>query len=169
MKENSLENLNEMISKQKKIINESKSMINSINNAQDSHTKNMLSSHIGSLKDSLKKTNEEIEKNLDSISLTKPLNKKEEPKINLSKEKKISVKKIKMGDDISQLEKQVLKRLRKKEKKVTETKLKKPSKYIQTANKFFSNISRELVKRKEFSGIENDLSRTNLELVKYNL
>jgi len=79
---------------------------------------------------------------------------------------KSSVNSIFMKDkNIPKLEKETLKRLGKKEEKKIETKIKKPSKYVKTANEIFSNLSTSLQKKKIITKLEKDLLQTNLQFV----
>ncbi len=160
---------------EKKTINELNSLFNYFKNTEDAKEKEMISSQIKTLQNSLKRKNEELVETLEKMSLTKPLVIKEQEKESMpspNKEtKKFDFKKLlrrpseKIAREIklSKLEKETLKRLKKKEKKVVEKKTKKPSVYIQTANKFFSDLARKIIKKKQFSKINKDLIKTNLQ------
>jgi len=67
--------------------------------------------------------------------------------------------------NIPKLEKETLKRLRKKEEKKIKQKIKNPSKYVKTANEIFSNLSTSLQKKKIITKLEKDLLQTNLQFV----
>ncbi len=177
MVKNSLKELKETISKEKNSINELNSISNSLKNTEDTKEKNMLSSQVKILESSLKKTNDDVKTILEKISLTKPLSVKEQtekldiPSTENTKSKKFSLSKLfkkpteKISKDmkLSSLEKEILKRLKKKGEKVVKKKIKKPSIYIKTANKLFSDLSRDIIKKKIFSQVEKDLIKTNLQ------
>ena len=169
-KKSSLDTLSEVISQEKKIMKEIISLLHNLKRTKDKEEKNMIFSHMNSLKTSLKKTNGNILKALEKVSLTKPLSfnvqketeKKPLNETTVQNTPEIKSKKIKL----SKLEKNVLKRLKKKEEeKIVEKKIKKPSRYIKIANKMFSNISTTLLKKKMFSKLKEDLRKTNLKFI----
>lgn len=159
--------LNEKILKEKKIIQELNSMFVHLNKTNEESEKKMLSSQIEQLKNSLRKTNDDVKDIVGKINLARPLSVKgkkeiqkeerENPLINL----RINNSLKKSG--LSNIEKETLKRLRKKEKKIVKKKEKKPNLYINTANRFFADFSRSLIKGKKFQGIERNLIKTNLD------
>ncbi len=189
MVEDSLKKLKEVISKEKKTIRELNSLFNYFGNARAPEEKKMILSQISSLKNSLKKTNEDVLKKVGDVSIAKPLHvkeqikksegtgkfrskffskiPKEEKKLTEStkKNKKTLIKKRKIPEKkFSSLENETIKRLKKKEDKVIKEKIKKPSEYIKTANKFFSAFSISLSKKKIFLELEKDLKKTNLQI-----
>lgn len=176
-KKTSADILNERISKEKKIVKEMISLLHNLKRTENKEEKNMIFSHMRALKISLQKTNESVLKELGKVFLTKPLNlnvqeKKVEPqqlnepafKLN---ETVVQDTKIKPAEiKLSKLEKDVLKRLKEKEEEeIVEKKIKKPSKYVKTANKMFANISRTLIKKKMFPQLEKDLRKANLKFI----
>jgi hypothetical protein len=175
--QNHLSRLKETISRERKTINELNSMFNHLKNTEDTKEKSMFASQIKILENSLKKTNDDVEKILEKISLTKPLLVKEQAeKLNIpspqdKKTKKFNLQqlfnkpaeKISREMKLSDLEKEILKRLKKKKEKIVKKEIKKPSVYIKTANRFFSDLSREIIKKKIFSQVERDLIKTNLQ------
>jgi len=175
----SLTKLKGIISKEGKTVRELNSLLNYLKNA-DAEERNMIFSQINALRESLKKTNEDVSKTLGEISLTKSLHAKKqdkeseisgkqkeliEPEPTKESRKKSFMKKGKIPKEIvlSNLEKEILKRLKKKEKKIIEKKVKKPSKYVEKANKIFSDFSISLLKKKMFQKLEKDLIKTNLQ------
>ena len=183
----SLAKLRNIISKEGKTVRELNSLFNYLENA-DAEERNMVFSQIKELRNFLEKTNEDISKTLEKISLATPLVKKQEKKSEIprafpqkKKVKKVKIPKrklvepelfkpqkkiirrVRLPKDFSDLEKGTLKRLKKKEKKIIKKKTKKPSKYIETANKIFADFSRSLLKRKMFSILGKDLIKTNLQ------
>ena len=175
----SLTKLKSIISKEGKTVRELNSLLNYLKNA-DSEERNMIFSQIKALRESLKKTNEDVSKTLAEISLTKLLHAKKqdkgsdipgkqkeliEPKPTKESQKKSFMKREKIPKEIvlSSLEKEILKRLKKKEKKIIEKKVKKPSKYVEKANKIFSDFSISLLKKEMFQKLGKNLIKTNLQ------
>ena len=186
-KTNLLEQLKKTISKERKIVREINSLLKDLEKVNPDE-KEMLFSQMNSLKNSLKKTNMDIPRILEKISLIKHLKqtKKSEtynppkltepveqtdkkpteqksPKMPLQKPP-ISprlTKKIKT----SKLEKETLKRLKKVEEKIVKKKVKKPSKYVKAANKLFSKSAKSLLNKKMFETVKKDLRETNLQFV----
>jgi len=60
------------------------------------------------------------------------------------------------------LEREVIKRLKKKEKVAEKTKIRKPNPYVKQASSVFSEVSLELYKRKIFKTLKKDLIKANL-------
>lgn len=174
-KDQSFEKLKKAILKERKTINEINSLSTYSKNSDNPEEKAMIFTQIKELKASFKKTNNFVLNELEEISLARPLKvKKKEAKVHLKKKKKEikpkkEKKKFNLGilnkskPDIPHLEQETLKRLKKKEEKSSKEKIKKPSFYIKTANKFFSDLSRSLFKKKAFSALEKDLVKTNLQ------
>ncbi len=169
----SLEELKEIISKERKTIRELDSLFNYLKGA-DVEEKKMVLSQIKALKDSLKETNENVSKKLGEVSLSKPLSAKKQDKKEESPSRQKGLiesrllggqKKEKIPKEIllSNLEKETLKRLKKKEEKIIEKKVKKPSRYLKMANNTFSNFSKSLIKKKTFIALEKNLIKTNLQ------
>ncbi|MEK6833693.1 MAG: type II secretion system F family protein [Nanoarchaeota archaeon] len=172
------EKFKEIISKEKKMLRELNSLENYIKRA-DVGEKKMIFSQIALIKNSFKKTNEEIPQVLEKINLIKSLNqekiKEEYPKIkeeyssakkpvNLSIgtsaiERRYSLKDLKP----TRLENETLKRMKKKNEKIEIKKEKKPSTYIKFANRWFSNLSEKIVNEKTFQDLERDLIKANLQ------
>ena len=170
-KQNPLMELKKIISKEKQITEELGSLFESLEKVTNSEEKNMISSQINSLKNSLKKINNEIPIIAGKIVLTKslPVKKKSEiKKIKVEKkipvkilEQKIKVKKIEPSD----IEKAIIRRLKKRKEKVTIKKLKKPSQYVKLANNLFSGLSKKLLKKDMFSKLKRELIQTNLQFI----
>jgi flagellar protein FlaJ len=164
------DSLKEGISKAKKTVDEITSLFKHLKNTDNSREKNLISSHIEDLRTSLRKTSGIISESLGGVSIAKPLGvkkleiEKKEPPIFQEKQKKTIMRKGSISKDIlSNLERETLRRLKKKEEKVVEVKEKKPSAYIKTANRFFSDLSMSLLKKKKFQKLEKDLVKTNLQ------
>jgi len=166
--------LKKNISKEKKILKELVNLSENLGKSEDDKERKSVNSQINLLKDSLKKENENLGRLTEGISLIKPLGfkkEKEEPvknKINLKKSPKKKereniayyLKKIK----ISKLEKDFLKRLRKKEKKIVEKKMRKTNFYVETASRFFSNYSRNILNKGAFKTIRTDLMKASISI-----
>jgi flagellar protein FlaJ len=180
------EKLREIITKEKKMLEEINSLENYMKLAEPEEKK-MILSQVKLIKETFKKTNEEIPLILEQINLTKNLNKKEEeneiPKAieepNIVEKKESALKNpinainakisnIKKGYSLKELkptllEKQTLRRIREKSKKVKAPKEKKPSKYINLANRIFSKLSDKIISDKTFQDLERDLIKANLQ------
>ena len=138
------------------------SLFRSLERTKNPEEKKIISSHIDSLKNSLKKINNESLRLSEKISLVKPLPKTQIKPIKKKKSETKPSKKdlIPPRFKTTELEKETLKRLRKKHKKISEKKIKKPSKYVKKANELFSKYSLDLLNRKKFSGLKKNLINT---------
>lgn len=170
------EKLKELISKEKKMLKEINSLENYMKKA-DKGEKRMISSQIALIKRSFKKINEEIPSVIEKINIIKTLNQekikeetpgikeeiaKKSPGINIipsSMQKGYSLKDLKP----TRLEEETLKRMRKKYEKIEIKKEKKPSAYVQQANRWFSKFSEKIVNEKTFQDLERDLIKANLQ------
>lgn len=174
---NQLSQLKENISKENEIVKELTYLFNHLESAEREEEKKMVLSQIKKLENFLKNTNDNIAKNLEKIFLVRPLKFKEEKislpvktKPVLEKEKKVIEEKIlrkyelpKKWKELTQLEREVIKRIKKKEGRTIGREIKKPSKYIQLSNRFFSEFSKSLAEKEMFKPLEKDLRKTNLE------
>ncbi len=158
--------LEDNISKERKAVNELRFLFNNLKSASDKEEREMVLSQIKSLRTFMKKTNEDVKKELEGITTAKPLhNKKIEEKGIKEKTKKSVKRSKKIPKEIkpTELEKQILKRIKRKTKDITIEEEKKPSKYINISNKVFSGISRQLAKKDMFNVLKKDLMKTNLQ------
>lgn len=178
-KENPVEELKNNILKVKKTVRELTSLFNHPRTSKDTEEKKIISSQINSLKNSLKETNEGVSQSLKNIYLTKPLvpkeqavEKKETPAETVSQEIKPVTEpikrkklKVKLSGELKTkgIEKETIKRLKKKEEEVIAEKQKKPKWYAKTANKMFSKKSLSLLNKKAFQSLERDLIKGNLQ------
>ncbi len=177
---NSLEKLKEIISKERKTIRELNSLFNYFKNTDGMEERRMIFSQIKALKNSLKETNEDCSKTLGEIYILKPLHTKKQvmtseipdrqkelikvrPPEGSQKKSFIRKGKIPKAIQLSSLEKETLKRLKKKEEKIIKKKIKKASKYVKVANKIFFDFSVSLFKKKMFLALKKDLIKTNLQ------
>jgi flagellar protein FlaJ len=65
--------------------------------------------------------------------------------------------------EITEIEKETLRRIKKKEKKVLKKKEKKASTYVRLANKFFSGISKSLLDKGYFKNLKRNLVKANMQ------
>lgn len=180
--DSSIEGIREIISHEKKIIQEMVSLLSYSKNTPDSQEKRMVFSQIESLKKPLQTTGKELLDAVEKFSLVKslpgqkakPIKAPISPPVKIQKSvespppvsskkpvKKGKVKKIKPDA----LEKLALKRLGKKEKKVVKKKEKKPSKYFKISSKFFHKRSMALLNQGNFEKLRRDLIKSNINLV----
>ncbi len=178
---NILTELKNLILKEKLILKELKPLFSNLENTEDKEEKDMVFSQINSLKNNFNKVNGSILSILEKMSVRNELPSQEPLKKILEKpqeqEKKISIKieNPKKSEEkkeirkekimITGLEKEILKRLKKKEKEVVEKKIKKPSKYIKIANKIFSKTAKSLENKEIFKTLENDLVKANMQFI----
>ncbi len=71
------------------------------------------------------------------------------------------------GDGLSEIEKSTLKRIKKTEKaeEIARKEIKKPSSYVRTANRLFSDYSSELIKKWKFTELHEYLTKANLSFL----
>jgi Flp pilus assembly protein TadB len=174
MNDVNFEKLREAISLEVKAVKEINSSFNHFENARDNEEKRMVESHLNRLKDSFRKINKNVLIELEGINLAKPLAKKPEEKDGLKKLEKLKqkilltpeVKRPKgIGDfskELSGLEKETIKRIRRKGRKVPSEDIEKPKEYTKLANKFFRRSSQKLSRDKIFDPLKKDLIKTNL-------
>lgn len=152
--------------KLRKIISKEKRIADEIN-LLDVEEKKMIESHINVLKDSLRKHNEEIPLVLKKISLTRPLVPLEKPKEAKYPERTVPIKNKKKEhlQGFSEIDKKILERIKKKEETFITKKVKKPSRYVKTANKFFASFSKSLSEKKVFDMLNLSLIKANMQFV----
>lgn len=172
-----MKNFADTISHQKNIVNEMRSLFNYAKNAGSSQERDMISSQIGMLNNSLKNTIQNSLNTLDKVSVFKPLAKTEvvqtrpsqqiqkrplpNAQANLSQGKPSGKLKIQPDD----LESLTIERMKKGEKKVKKVKEKRPSSYIKFASKFFHKTSMDLIEKGHFTSLKRDLVKANMEFV----
>ncbi|MEM4325790.1 MAG: type II secretion system F family protein [Candidatus Pacearchaeota archaeon] len=154
----------EVDTKREKVLEEIKKLSDIVKTIKDPSERKIIFSQIDDLKKELKKgkpqplhTFETKQKeqgpSLESIDISK--NKNEE-------------KKVKSGDGANDLEKLILKRIKKGEKSKIEKKeiiSTSSSKYIQFSNIIFYNLSLNLLNKGWFKGLKRDVIRANLKFV----
>ncbi len=182
--------ISQMISRQKEILNEMKSLYSYANTSNSEEVEEMIAKQIGALDRSLGATGQQIVDTLNKISVFKPLNnqknivpaqatqpvhvaKKGAPKNQALQYHPLSpetIKALEVPDKKSKilpgvLENLTISRLKKREKKKRQKKEKAPSSYIKFASKFFYNHAIDLIDKGKFKNLEKDLVRANMELV----
>jgi hypothetical protein len=159
-----IEKIIETIARVKKITKEINSLLEYTRNADDEEKK-MIKSQVEILKNSLNDANNNLLNLLENISFERPL--KEIPKAESPKQNEVKIPENKYSikikkEKISELDKEVLKRLKKKGKEIKEIKETKPSGYVKFANRLFSRRVKDWVKQKKFVTLEKDLIKSNL-------
>lgn len=172
MKTQDFEKLKEAISLERKTISELDLSFKYLENIRNRGEKKTIKKHIDNLKDSLRKTNENVLNELEKINLAKPLKQtikqtEEKPnteiKILLRKKPKKPKSHKEISRKLSQLEKETIKRVGGRKEKVKTKDHIKPKKYAEIANKYFYNSAKKLSTNKNFDTLKKDLTKTNLE------
>ena len=162
--------LKNRIAKEKRIILELNFLFQSLKKEKDTKGKRMISSQINLLKESLKITGQGTARVIESLSAGEPPEevKKVEKKEETLKKKlieKISprIKLFSKKMKTTYLERQVLRRLKKKRTKIKLIKKKKPNKYVQISNNLFKNTSMKMFNKWDMSLLKRDLIKANLQ------
>ena len=168
--------LKKIIAQEIKILNELNSLYDNLEKIKNPSERNMILFQINSLKKSLKQTNSNLPNSLTKFNLPYPLVQEkiqpqiqtqtptlqkpiiETPKKELPEIKPLVIK-------LSPLEKETLRRLKKKEIKIVETKERTASKYVQNSNRLFAPISSKLVNQKSFKMLRSNLIKANLQFL----
>lgn len=166
-----IEKIKEAIEKERKIVREMSLISAGIENVYDESRK-MIEEQEETLQRNLIKTNAELLSYIENSNLERSLGKNENIheiiKKNNKEEKKkeISIVKIKpqkyKAEKISEFDRNVIKRLKKKEKEEKGKKETKPSEYVKLANKIFSARVRKMFLHRKFVSLEKDLIKSNL-------
>jgi len=168
--EENTQKVKEVVLREKRIMRELKSLLNYLKGA-DEREKKMINSQIEKLRVLLKKTNEGLLDNLEGASILKPLddtrkvkNEKEIAEdLNLKEEKtKSAFKPQKSKEKMSELDREIMKRIKKSKEKVKVKKEIKPSQYVKLANSLFGDFVKSLIKQKKLAALEKDLIKSNL-------
>ena len=171
---NSIKDLKEKISEERKIVREMVSLLNSLKRINNTEEANLVIPQINSLKSSIKNIEKDIAKTLELLLMAKPLHTehtvnnfgdvKEEggKEVRPLIQTKFSMKRL----NLLEIEKETLIRLRVGKKKFVSKKVKKPSKYVKISNDFFANFSEKLVtKYNIFKNLKRELIKANIPLV----
>lgn len=170
-------NLKKAISMERKIIGEISSILNSNSNEKENSA---IISHVKALKQNLKQENDKIPPLINPLNLVRVLENNENGKIiedNIKKDKEKKPQKnalqkfeedVKLSREykITKIEKNVVKRIEQSKKEIAKKKEgKKPNIYAGFASRIFSDFARPLVDGKVFSGVIQDLLKTNMGLI----
>lgn len=160
--------LKKTILTERKITDEMSALLHETNTAGWEEYETILS-QVDSFKKRLKEENDKIPKILDNFNLTKGLhNKKTQiPKIHKKGffQKMNEEMQLAKQFRIPRMERNVVKRLEIKKERASKISQKKPSVYAAISSRIFSEYSRALVANKNFSGMIDNLLKTNLGLV----
>lgn len=155
-----------IVLRERKIIDELKPLNDYLQKA-DERERKLIESQIEKIKAEFKRINDELLKNLDETNIDKPIENNVPIPIpemkKIPEKKKISKISFKSSNaEIPKMERDVLKRLKKKKEKVVKKKEMKPSPYVRLANRFFAEPVRLIVKQKKLATLEKDLIKSNL-------
>jgi hypothetical protein len=163
----------ENISEEKKIMGEFNHLSTYLENAESKQEKMMIESQIEKLRISMKNANDKLLKNLEGTSTTAPLIRTIEPRVvqqraiqqqetptQLKEEKKANARSI---GKLSELDKDILRRMKKERGKVEKKVEKKTDSYVKLANKLFSKTAMSMIKQKAFKKIGRDLIMANMD------
>lgn len=178
-----LEKIKNSISKEKKITKEMLSLSDNLKRLSSLEERRVVLTQIINLKIILRKTSKEVVDLIRQILVVKrlePVIKPEKmPDKEIGKEKrflknisgrdeqpviKIDISKL----DISELEKDTVKRLKKREERIIYRKERKSNFYVNTANRVFANASKKLVDKEIFKPLEKELIKSNMKFVPVN-
>ncbi len=183
-----LKELKSNLEKEKKVARELNILKKQFIKLKGSEEKKMMASQIKSLKKNLYDSNDRASRNLKAMYLAKPFPKiQEKPKTPVktavqassspvqtkivqasesrTEAKPTGKKLIKLNKELKLegLEKETIKRLKKKEEKVKEEKEKKPNNYAKMANKLFGKRAIKFLDKKMFKTLERDLIKANMQ------
>ncbi|RLG11112.1 hypothetical protein DRN73_06155 [Candidatus Pacearchaeota archaeon] len=163
-------NLKKSISKESKIVKELLSFYKEFEKTKDKGEQKMIKEQINSLSNALKRTNKEIPKNIENIFVAKKLSELSRPQkiipMPLKPVFKKTYQEIKPEKiELSELEKEDIKRFKRKEKKIIHKKIKRASNYIRIANKLFSGFSDFLLKKGYFKDLKRKLTKANMQFL----
>lgn len=162
--EDNIKRIKEIVIKENKITGELTTLFNYAGNSEDEKEKKMVDSQTENLKDSMRKMNDELSSLLEGTAVNMPLEEKIEAKKKepaKTQKKKSAKRSIEVGE-LSELDKEILKRLKKKKEKEVEKKEKKPSAYIKFANNYFSSYAKSIINPGRLTLMEKDLLKANM-------
>ncbi len=163
-----LTKINELVTNERKSVDEITSLFNSAEKSDNEAEKEMINKQIETLKASIKKSNDELLKILEAANMVKTLEvakqevqqKKAEP----TKQKEpLTISRLIAKERIPELEQETLKRIKRKGEKVVKKKEVKPSLYVSMANNFFADFVKTLIKQRKLKSLEKDLIKSNLQ------
>lgn len=178
MSSENIEKVKEGVARQKKGVAEMSSFIKDAS-GNDSNTKQIATSHINDLKNSVKMDGISVVKNLEAVNVPQPLISKmglgneSEQKKEKPGEKKSIGSMFRKRRDLQKLEKETLKRIKQSgEKEIPDWLLVqkaivigdelKASSYVRLSNRFFSRLSFLILKRGMFKNFQEDLIKSGM-------
>jgi flagellar protein FlaJ len=167
--EEGITKVKEAIFKEIKIGNEFSYLLGYRESSKSEAEKRIINEQMNKLKFSLNYTNSKLLKALEEINLATPLSEPEktgEVETHLIRRVKYSARKrrdLMKREQISEFEKETIKRLKKKDKTVEVKKeTQKVNEYARFAGRIFSNLSKKMLKKKKFTKVSQDLIKSNL-------
>ena len=161
--EENVQRIKEAVFREVRIMKEFLSLLSYLKSADEQERK-MINNQAGKLKFVLRRTNRELLACLEGTSVQRPLSEleiKSAEEIRKLQKKKPGLKPQRSKEKMSELDREILKRLKKK-KKVVVKKEKKASGYVKLANALFSHLVKNMIKQKKFKTLEKDLIKSNL-------
>jgi len=173
--ENYLKELKGLVWKEVKLIREISSVSRGLSQARSQQEKDMINSRINSIKTLLHRTIDDVSGAIEDMSIIKPLptSRANIPAIPQKKTSMQYIVKPKetheqtsgLNDEMTELEKTILKRIKRKEKATGNIKERKPSGYVRMANKYFGTYAKTLIDKKNFDTLKRDIIKANLKYV----
>ncbi len=172
MTKENIKSIKENLGQGKDSVAEMQNLMNQYKKAETAQERAMIKNQIDSLKGSLQKSTKVVSRNLDKVSIARPLATStiqqpvkeiiqgqtpptELPKMKIGKESK----------ELDPLERETLKKLMKKDKKKVVQKQRKASSYVKFANKLFSKKANKLEGAKIFRDLERNIVRAKLSFI----
>ncbi len=162
--EENVQRIKEAVFREVRVMKEFLALLAYIKSA-DEQERRMINNQAEKLKFVLRRTNKELLASLEGTSVQRPLSEleiKSAEDIKKLQKKKPGLKPQKSKEKMSELDREILKRLKKGGKKVVVKKEKKASGYVKLANTLFSRLVKNMIKQKKFKTLEKDLIKSNL-------
>ena len=165
--EENVQRIKEIVFRERKMADEFNSLISFLKNAEGQEKK-MLNGQIEKLKSSLNNVNDELLIALEEINIQTPLGNSNkityEEAINTqtTPDKKEKINPQRSKEKMSELDREILKRLKRKKEEIVTKKEKKPSQYAKWANNLFGERVKSLIRQKKLVSLEKDLIKSNL-------
>ena len=165
--EENLAKIKENILIEKKISSELNYLFTFLKNPENKREEKMINRQIEKLEDLLKKINDEILVNLGQANISALLKEEKievkKPEIKIKEPWKKEKSSVKLNKTLSTIDKEILKRLKKKQgEKIVEKVSGKISNYTKLANNIFLKSSMSLIKQKRFKNVGRDLVKANM-------
>lgn len=168
-----IEKFRKYILKEREAIGEIISLSRTLENTSDVSERRFIRSQINELRRWVKKLNLESISYLERFSVARPLAKtpavvKPVEKVETPKPAtnvQLYGKGEKRRFEITHLEKETIKRLKKTEKKTEKEKITKPSSYVAVSSGIFSDYANKWIKKGKFKSLEREMFRANFQMV----